>query len=80
LLDEPTASMDSATESVVVALLKRMTAGGATLIVATHKTAILPIVDRLLVFNNGMLAMDGHRDLVLANLANRPPALNKEAA
>jgi len=79
LLDEPTASMDSATEAGVVGLLDRM-AEGATLIVATHKTAVLPILNRLLVFNNGMLAMEGPRDLVLARLSKKAPSLNKEAA
>lgn len=78
LLDEPTSSMDSATEANVVALLQRMVSGGATLLVATHKTAILPLVNRLLVFNNGMLSIDGPRDLVLANLAGKGGSASKD--
>jgi len=74
-----TSALDSATEAGVVGLLDRM-AEGATLIVATHKTAVLPILNRLLVFNNGMLAMEGPRDLVLARLSKKAPSLNKEAA
>lgn len=76
ILDEPTASMDAATEAKVVALLGELAANGATLLVATHKTALLPIIDRLLVIQHGKFIIDGPRDMVLAKLAG----LNKEAA
>jgi ATP-binding cassette subfamily C protein LapB len=69
LLDEPTASMDAATEANVVRLLDRLASEGATLIVATHRTALLPILPRLLVFEQGMFAVDGPRQLVLEHLA-----------
>ena len=69
LLDEPTGSMDATTEAKVVATLKAKVANGATLLVATHKSALLPIVDRLLVMQEGRLVLDGPRDLVLAKLA-----------
>jgi ATP-binding cassette subfamily C protein LapB len=69
LLDEPTASMDAAAEANVVATLQAKTAAGATLLVATHKSALLQIVDRLLVMQGGRLVLDGPRDLVLAKLA-----------
>lgn len=68
LLDEPTASMDSATEARIVALLERLSREGATLIVATHRSAVLPIVDRLLVFDHGKFAIEGPREAVLAHL------------
>jgi ATP-binding cassette subfamily C protein LapB len=73
LLDEPTASMDAAAEAKVVTMLKAKAAAGATLLVATHKSALLPIVDRLLVMQGGHLAMDGPRDLVLAKLSGVQP-------
>ncbi len=69
LLDEPTASMDSAAEATVVATLQAKAAAGATLLVATHKSALLQIVDRLMVMQGGRLVLDGPRDLVLAKLA-----------
>lgn len=72
LLDEPTANMDAATEAKVVALLDGLAKAGATLVIATHRTAILPILDRLLVFENGMFAVDGPRELVLAKLSGKP--------
>jgi ATP-binding cassette, subfamily C, bacterial LapB len=73
LLDEPTASMDAATEARVVALLGRMAANGTTLLVATHKTAVMPLLDRLLVFKEGRLVVDGPREQTLAMLAGKPP-------
>lgn len=72
LLDEPTGSMDSASEVRVVGLLREVAAGGATLVVATHKTALLPLLDRLLVLRGGRLFLDGPRDPVLAKLAGKP--------
>jgi ATP-binding cassette, subfamily C, bacterial LapB len=71
LLDEPTASMDASTEALLVATLNRFVAGGATLLVATHKSALLPILDRLLVVKGGKLYMEGPRDLVLARLSGK---------
>jgi ATP-binding cassette subfamily C protein LapB len=69
LLDEPTASMDAHTEAKVAAVLKAKAAEGVTLILATHKSALLPVVDRLLLMQGGRVLMDGQRDLVLAKLS-----------
>ncbi len=69
LLDEPTASMDATAEAKVVAILQARALAGATLLVATHKSALLPIVDRLLVMQGGRVVLDGPRDLVLAKLS-----------
>lgn len=72
LLDEPTASMDDAQERQCLAVLKahmdqsdEMT---RTLIVVTHRPSILPFVDKLVVMNDGKVAMAGPRDAVLAAL------------
>lgn len=74
LLDEPTASMDAAAEAKVVSMLKAKASAGATLLVATHKSALLPIVDRLMVMQGGRVIIDGPRDQVLAKLAGIQPA------
>jgi ATP-binding cassette subfamily C protein LapB len=73
LLDEPTGAMDSVTEARIVNLLRDVAAGGATLVAATHKTALLPLFDRLIVMQNGRVFMDGPRDTVLAKISGRPP-------
>jgi len=72
LLDEPTGAMDSGTETRIVNLLREITATGATLVAATHKTALLPLFDRLIVLQGGHILLDGPRDAVLAKLAGRP--------
>ena len=69
LLDEPTASMDSTSEANIVAILNQLADEGVSLIMATHKSSVLPVVDRLLVMHKGKLVMDGPRDLVLARLS-----------
>ena len=73
LLDEPTASMDAVSESKIVATLKSKLSAGVTLLVATHKSALLPLVDRILVMQGARVVMDGPRDLVLAKLSGSPP-------
>lgn len=69
ILDEPTASMDAVTETKVVTLLGELAASGVTLIIATHKSALLPVIDRLLVLQGGKFIIDGPRDLVMAKLS-----------
>ncbi|XOV88352.1 MAG: type I secretion system permease/ATPase [Pseudomonadota bacterium] len=68
LLDEPTNAMDTATESQ----FKQQLAGylnGRTLLLITHKTSMLSLVDRLIVMNNGEIVADGPRDKVLTALS-----------
>jgi len=72
LLDEPTGAMDSVSEARVVNLLRELAAEGVTLMVTTHKTALLPLLDRLIVLQGGRLLLDGPRDAVLAKLSGRP--------
>lgn len=81
LLDEPSASMDAAAEARIASMLKAKASAGMTLLVATHKSALLPLVDRLLVMQGGRVIMDGPRDLVMARLsggqATAPPTANR---
>lgn len=78
LLDEPTGAMDSVTETRIVNLLREITAAGATLVAATHKTALLPLFDRLIVLQGGRIQLDGPRDAVLAKLSGRPQPAPQE--
>lgn len=74
LLDEPTGAMDSVTEARIVGLLRDLAAEGVTLVVTTHKTALLPLLDRLIVLQGGQVFLDGPRDAVLARLSGRTQA------
>ena len=80
LLDEPIGAMDSVTEARVVGLLHEVTAAGATLVVATHKTALLPLLDRLIVLQGGRVVLDGPRDAVTAKLSGRPQPVSAGVA
>jgi ATP-binding cassette, subfamily C, bacterial LapB len=75
-LDEPTNAMDHATEATVIRRLKELHGEGVTLVVATHRHSVAAIVDRLIVVENGAIAMDGRRDEVLARLSRAVPASN----
>lgn len=64
LLDEPTASIDDVSEKQLIDHLK-FWLGHRTLIVATHRRAVLELVDRIIVVNEGKIVMDGPRDQIL---------------
>lgn len=73
LMDEPTSSMDAQSESSFIRHL-RTAVNGQTLIVVTHRPALLDVVDRIIVVDNGRLLADGPKAQVLALLAGqRPP-------
>jgi len=80
LLDEPTGAMDSVSEARVVNLLSELAAEGVTLVVTTHKTALLPLLDRLIVLQGGRLLLDGPRDAVLAKISGRPEPMPQGGA
>ncbi|MFU8928294.1 type I secretion system permease/ATPase [Acinetobacter puyangensis] len=65
LLDEPTASIDDVSEKQLIDNLKQWL-GHRTLVVATHRRAVLELVDRIIVINDGQIVMDGPRDQVLS--------------
>lgn len=75
LLDEPTGAMDAKTESRIVGLLGELAAEGVTMVATTHKNALLPLLDRLVVLQAGRVLLDGPRDVVLAKLSGKPQAV-----
>ena len=77
LLDEPTASMDRNTEAHVTETLKDAIKPTDTLVLVTHKSEMLDLVDRLIVIYNHQVALDGPKQDVLRQLHNaRPEAAN----
>ena len=69
LLDEPTASMDASLENFVIDRLFQALPAETTIVVVTHKTALLKHVTRLIVMERGRVVLDGPRDQVLARIA-----------
>ncbi|MFM2347696.1 MAG: hypothetical protein RL654_2449 [Pseudomonadota bacterium] len=67
LLDEPTSAMDFSTEAQVT---KRVTefAQGRTVVLVTHRTSMLALVDRVIVVDQGRIVADGPRDRILEAL------------
>lgn len=72
LLDEPSSMMDPATEQRLIAQLR--TLKDTTILLVTHRMAMLPLVDRLVVMDKGRIVADGPRDAVLKALASGPPS------
>ena len=57
VLDEPTSSMDTATEKSVIGRLK-VWAGSRTLVMVTHRNTLLELADRVLVMDQGAIVAD----------------------
>jgi ATP-binding cassette subfamily C protein LapB len=71
LLDEPTEAMDVGSEKTVMAGLQQATQD-KTLIIATHRIALLDIVDRVIWLDNGKIIADAPKAEVIAKLQSRP--------
>jgi ATP-binding cassette subfamily C protein LapB len=80
LLDEPTASMDAALENFVTDRLFQALPAETTIVVVTHKTALLKHVTRLIVMERGRVVLDGPRDQVLTRIAAGGAAPQQGAA
>ena len=68
LFDEPTSAMDNSAENRFKATMDKYL-DDRTLILVTHRTSLLSLVNRLLVLDGGKLVADGARDQVLKALA-----------
>ncbi|OEZ82582.1 toxin RTX-I translocation ATP-binding protein [Janthinobacterium sp. HH106] len=71
LLDEPSSMFDPATEQRLIGRLR--TLKETTIVLVTHRMAMLALVDRLIVFDKGRIVADGPRDDVMR-------VLNSQAA
>ncbi|MCK4865699.1 MAG: type I secretion system permease/ATPase [Gammaproteobacteria bacterium] len=67
ILDEPTNSLDSSTEAMVKNRLQKYVRD-KTLILVTHKSSMLDLVERLIVMDEGRIIMDGPKKKVLEAL------------
>lgn len=79
LLDEPTAAMDNRQEQHCLRVLKQELADGQTFIVSTHKTALLELVDRVIIMDNQRIIIDGPKQAVLEELRNNEQAKKSPA-
>jgi ATP-binding cassette subfamily C protein LapB len=73
LMDEPTSSMDAQSEVAFLRQLKEAS-GNCTLVMVTHRPAVLELVSRMIVVDGGRIVLDGPKDQVLAALSGQRPA------
>ncbi len=64
LLDEPTSGMDNSSETAIKDHLSQVLVD-KTLVLVTHKTSLLSLVDRIIVLDGGRLIADGPKEAVL---------------
>jgi ATP-binding cassette subfamily C protein LapB len=79
MLDEPSNSMDNSTEAILKRQLSEY-AKHKTLILVTHRSSLLDLVDRLIVIDGGRVIADGPKSQVLEALRqNRGVGTGKAA-
>lgn len=67
VMDEPTNSMDNTSESALKRNLAKVIEG-KTAIIATHRSSILELVERLIVLDQGRVIADGEKEIVVQML------------
>lgn len=81
VLDEPNSNLDGQGEVSLLATLKALRDAGTTLIIITHRPAILQAADKILVLQEGAIAHFGPRAEVLRRIlypGSEPPAETSE--
>ncbi|MBO8092658.1 MAG: type I secretion system permease/ATPase [Prosthecochloris sp.] len=71
VLDEPNAHLDETGEKALNEALRRMASEGKTVILITHRPAVLNLVDRIVVMHEGHITDDGPRNDVLRKMATK---------
>lgn len=77
LLDEPTASLDEATERRFIQRLDEWSKK-RTLVLATHRTSVLSLVERVLIVDGGRIVVDDSKDKALAKLSQSVNRASRE--
>jgi len=67
LLDEPSSAMDHQSEDTLKARLRSFSVG-KTMVLVTHRTSLLELIDRLIVIDNGQVMADGPKAQVIEAL------------
>ena len=78
VLDEPNASLDSEGELALLQAMAYLKQLGTTLVIITHKVSLLSNVDKLLVMQDGALAVFGPRDGVMQHLLQQQQKLQQQ--
>ncbi len=76
VLDEPNSNLDEQGELALGNALQQMKQNNVTVILVTHRQNVLVHVDKLLVLNDGKLAVYGPRDQVIEHLQQQTQSAN----
>ena len=68
VLDEPNSNLDEQGERELIRAIHRIKETGATVIIVTHRTAVLSGVDKIVVLNEGKIVGVGPREKMLGQL------------
>lgn len=70
MMDEPTSSMDTASEYKLISRLKKEL-NHTTLLIVTHRASVLELVDRIIVVEKGKIVANGPKDDVIKMLNSK---------
>ena len=71
-MDEPTSHMDAQTEVRIIKILQKW-CKGRTVILSSHRTQLLSIVDRVVMIDRGSIFLNTDRDDFLSRMSGRKP-------
>ena len=72
VLDEPTSALDTRSETALIERM-RQAAEGKTMLVVTHKSSMLRLVNKIMIVEGGRIFAYGPREEVLRHLASAEP-------
>ncbi|MFU1477071.1 type I secretion system permease/ATPase [Roseovarius sp. C7] len=74
VLDEPNSNLDTAGDRALANAIRHAGQHGITVVVITQKPSLLSVVDKIMLLADGNVALFGHRQQVLEQLAQRSNA------
>ncbi|KJV88720.1 ABC transporter family protein [Orientia tsutsugamushi str. UT76] len=77
VLDEPNANLDEVGELALSNALQLAKQKGITVVVISHRPSVLSVVDKILVLQNGTVAVFGDREEVMNQLNNHKRSIHK---
>ena len=74
VLDEPNSSLDEQGEFALLNAMQTLKSMGTTVLIISHRAGVLPVVDKLLVINDGQMVTFGPCEEVLAKMREQAAA------
>lgn len=76
IMDEPNSNLDANAEQALLAMVQKLKARQATVVIVTHKLNILNYCDDVLLMNNGTVQAFGRRDQIVNRLSRASSSPN----